>query len=355
LRVLAMSSVEPELDDPPEGAPTPRKVSSVILRAWIDGLGIPDRDRHAMLDQLGIEPAILERWDLLVDEEVELTLVRWAVERFGPGAGLEAGSGLQRGALSVLEYLMRSADDFGNALQFMIRYQHLIGTPPTFARHANDGVHIALARPYDETSPIEVAIAEFFLTALVVAARDATEPAWTPMRVAFRHAPAASEERYCEALRGSLAFEASESAVVIDRDVLHRPMRGADPRLHRLLIDCMKSVLGPRALGGRIADEVHAVVLELLPTGRLAVGSVAGQLGLTARTLQDRLKDEGTSYTELLESARRDLAHRYLREDPLSVPDIALLLGYSEASAFHRAFKRWTGLTPRQYRSRRLP
>jgi AraC-like DNA-binding protein len=350
-----MSSVQPELDDTPEGATAPRKVSSVILRAWIDGLGIVDRDRHEMLDQLGIEPAILERWDLLVDAEHELALVRWAVARYGPGAGLQAAGGLQRGALSVLEYLVRSADDFGTAMQVLVRYQHLLGTPPTFARLPDDGVQLVLERPYDISSAVEVAIAEFMLVAIVIAVRDSTEPAWNPTRVAFRHAPAGGEARYCETLRCGLAFEASQSAMSIDREALNRPMKGADPRLHRLLIDCMKSVLGPRALGGRIADEVGAAVLELLPTGRLAVGSVAGQLGLTARTLQDRLKDEGTSYTELLESARRDLAHRYLREDQLSVPDVALLLGYSEASAFHRAFKRWTGLTPRQYRSRQLP
>jgi AraC-like DNA-binding protein len=350
-----MSSVEPELDTTPEGAPAPRRVSSVILRAWIDGLGIVDRDRHEMLDQLGIEPALLERWDLLVDAELELAFVRWAVMRYGPGVGLQAASGLQRGALSVLEYLVRSADDFGTAMQVLVRYQHLIGTPPMFARLPDEGVHLVIDRPYDIASAVEVAIAEFLLVAIVVVVRDATEPAWNPTRVAFRHAATGSEAQYCETLRCGLAFGAPQSAVIIDREALHRPMKGADPRLHRLLVDCMKSVLGPRALGGRIADEVGVIVLELLPTGRLAVGSVAGQLGLTARTLQDRLKDEGTSYTEVLESARRDLAHRYLREEQLSVPDVATLLGYSEASAFHRAFKRWTGLTPRQYRSRQLP
>jgi AraC-like DNA-binding protein len=323
-----MSSAELELDDAPDGSPARRKVSTVILRAWIHGLDMPERERHALLEELGIEPAILERWDLLVDAELELELVRWAVIHRGPGVGLDAAAALHRGGLSVLEYLMRTADDVGSALQMLIRYQHLLATPPTYARMTEDDVRITLARPYDISSAVEVAI---------------------------RHAPTTARERYREKLRCTVDFDAAESMLVLDRDLLDRRMTDADPRLQRLLLDCMKSVLGPRALGGRIADEVHAVVLELLPTGRLAVGTVAGQLGLTARTLQDRLKDEGTSYTELLESARRDLAHRYLREDQLSVPDVALLLGYSEASAFHRAFKRWTGLTPRQYRSRRLP
>ena len=350
-----MSSAELELDDAPDGSPARRKVSTVLLRAWIHGLDMPERERHALLEELGIEPAILERWDLLVDAELELELVRWAVIHRGPGVGLDAAAALHRGGLSVLEYLMRTADDVGSALQMLIRYQHLLATPPTYARMTEDDVRITLARPYDISSAVEVAIAEFALAALVFSGRDATEPPWDPARVIFRHAPTTARERYREKLRCTVDFDAAESMLVLDRDLLDRRMTDADPRLQRLLLDCMKSVLGPRALGGRIADEVLAVVLELLPTGWLAVGTVAGQLGLTARTLQDRLKDEGTSYTELLESARRDLAHRYLREDQLSVPDVALLLGYSEASAFHRAFKRWTGLTPRQYRSRRLP
>jgi AraC-like DNA-binding protein len=325
----------------------------VILLAWIDGLGIPDRDRRAVLQELGIEPAILDRWDLLVDRELELALVRWAANHYGPSVGLEAVAGLHRGSLSVVEYLMRTADDFGSALETLVRYQHLLGTSPMFVRHTDDAVHLGLAQPYDIASTVEVAIAEFTLAALVACGSDATNPPWKPARARFRHAATTSEERYRERLGCPVEFHADASEVVLARDVLELPMNAADPRLQGLLLDCMKSVLGPHALGGRIADEVHAIVLELLSTGRLAVGTVAGQIGLTARTLQDRLKDEGTSYSEVLETARRELAHRYLREDQLSVPDIALLLGYSEASAFHRAFKRWTGLTPRQYRSRR--
>ncbi len=351
-----MSDAELEVDDEmPDGGPATRKVSTVILRAWLHALDIPERERLDVLEKLGIEPAILERWELLVDADLEVGLVQWAIDHRGPGVGLEAAAALQRGGLSVIEYLMRTSDDLGGALQMLIRYQHLLGTPPTFVRHTDDEIRIALARPYDIGTPVEVAIAEFTLASIVATGRGATHPPWSPARIGFRHAPTVGTERYCEQLRCPIDFHAEESVLVLDRELLRRPMRDADPRLQRLLLDCMKSVLGPRALGGRIADEVHAVVIELLATGRLAVGTVAGQLGLTARTLQDRLKDEGTSYTELLESARRDLAHRYLREDQLSVPDVALLLGYSEASAFHRAFKRWTGLTPRQYRSRRLP
>src|SRR5690606_10686675 len=110
------------------------------------------------------------------DAELELGVVRWAVEQRGPGVGLEAATSLQRGGLSVLEYLVRTADDLGSALQMLIRYPHLLGTPATFTRHSDDEVRIALARPYDVDNAVEVAIAEFTLAAIVVAMRGATHP-----------------------------------------------------------------------------------------------------------------------------------------------------------------------------------
>ena len=79
---------------------------------------------------------------------------------------------------------------------------------------------------------------------------------------------------------------------------------------------------------------------------------VAERLGMSARTLQRKLHASGTSHQELLDEMRRDLAVRYLREPGMAVCEVAYLLGFSESSAFHRAFKRWTGTTPSEFRRR---
>lgn len=84
--------------------------------------------------------------------------------------------------------------------------------------------------------------------------------------------------------------------------------------------------------------------------GNTAVDRVAEQLGMSARTLQRKLRTFGTSHQELLDEMRKDLAMRYLHEPEMAVCEVAYLLGFSESSAFHRAFKRWTGTTPSEFR-----
>jgi AraC-like DNA-binding protein len=95
-----------------------------------------------------------------------------------------------------------------------------------------------------------------------------------------------------------------------------------------------------RALGSRIAS------------GETRMSSIARQLGMSERTLQRRLAEEGASYQELLEEVRKAAAGRYLEESPLAIGEIAYLLGYSEPAAFHRAFRRWHATTPEDFRAR---
>jgi len=97
---------------------------------------------------------------------------------------------------------------------------------------------------------------------------------------------------------------------------------------------------------------VKRVLHEVLRTDDAQVDLVAKRLGLTGRSLQRRLKDEGTSFQTVREEVRRELARRYL-DDGLAIAEISFLLGFSEPSAFFRAFKRWTGETPVAHRQRR--
>ncbi|WP_313462863.1 helix-turn-helix domain-containing protein, partial [Pseudomonas nitroreducens] len=102
-----------------------------------------------------------------------------------------------------------------------------------------------------------------------------------------------------------------------------------------------------------ISGRVVALLGEQLARGEPGRASVASELGLSERTLQRRLAEEGSSYQQLLADTRRQLAERYLGEGNLPATDIAALLGYSEPSVFFRAFRHWTGLTPGEYRQRR--
>jgi len=100
----------------------------------------------------------------------------------------------------------------------------------------------------------------------------------------------------------------------------------------------------------RITEKVKAVIIDQLPSGNVTDENVARALYMSSRKLQRQLQSDGTTFNALLNEIRQDLAQKYLREQDTSMTEIAFLLGFSESSAFSRAFKRWMGVTPTQYR-----
>ena len=100
-----------------------------------------------------------------------------------------------------------------------------------------------------------------------------------------------------------------------------------------------------------LIDQVRNVIADEFRGGEPSLERIADHLGLTPRTLQRKLQELGTSYNDVLDQMRRQLAERYLREPQMAICEVAYLLGFSESSSFHRAFKRWTGVTPKEFRS----
>ncbi len=104
-----------------------------------------------------------------------------------------------------------------------------------------------------------------------------------------------------------------------------------------------------------VRSKVEDILPELLPHGGATVSEVARRLGMSSRTLSRKLAHEGTSFAEILEQLRAALAKRYIGDETLPVSEIAWLLGYREVSSLTHAFERWTGMTPRRFRSGQLP
>jgi AraC-like DNA-binding protein len=104
-----------------------------------------------------------------------------------------------------------------------------------------------------------------------------------------------------------------------------------------------------------LSDRVRQILMQEVPGGNPSLEWVASRLALSPRTLQRRLRDEGTTHVALLDDLRRDLAIGYLKEKRVPIGEIAFLLGFSEPSAFHRAFRRWTGSTPGEVRNQTAP
>lgn len=128
-------------------------------------------------------------------------------------------------------------------------------------------------------------------------------------------------------------------------------LEGANPELARLNDEVALRYLA-RFDRDKLNSRLRAALVEQLPRGEPSAAKLAVMLNLSLRSLQRRLADEGTSYEDLLTSTRRELALSHLADRRYSIGEVAYLLGFADASSFNRAFKRWTGQTPGQYRER---
>lgn len=191
--------------------------------------------------------------------------------------------------------------------------------------------------------------AEFILAAMLIAARKATAADFAPLEVRFRHAQPENLTEHRRIFRAPLRFAQPANQLVISRALLDRPLIKSDPGLSAMLDRCLRAALERippvTTLSGRVR---HLLAIDL--TGNVGVESVAQKLHMSRRTLHRQLADEGTSFRQLLDDLRRELATRYLSEPRMATATVAFLVGFSEPSAFHRAFKRWYGTTPAEYR-----
>lgn len=168
-----------------------------------------------------------------------------------------------------------------------------------------------------------------------------------PLAVEFaRPAP------YRRVFRAPVRFDAAANALEYARADVEDRLPAGNAELARGNDEVLVRYLA-RLGQSRLASRVQQALLDAMPAGAPSKSAVARTLGMSARNLQRRLAEEGTSFSALLADARVSLARTYVDEGRLSVTEIAFVLGFADTSAFSRAFKRWTGLSPRAYAARR--
>jgi AraC-like DNA-binding protein len=187
----------------------------------------------------------------------------------------------------------------------------------------------------------------------VAACRQITQPHWTPLAVTFVHAcpPITSEhERFFGC---PIYFASTKNAVTIRKSDMELFNPKSDPMLLQILLELAETALARIATPSDLTQNVQTLVASRLEGGPPKLRDTARELGLSARTLQRRLSDEGRTYREVVEAVRRNLAITLLTATAHTPTDVAYMTGYSELPAFQTAFRRWTGKTPRQYRQNR--
>ncbi|MDT4844907.1 hypothetical protein FQZ97_788770 [compost metagenome] len=248
----------------------------------------------------------------------------------------------------MLGYLVQSSPTLGDALDAELRYQRLVGEGGSLAQEVRGDELWTLYRPLHPHLPATRAR----VLALMAFWLELMRPLLAELRLlraCFVHPEPADTALYQQFFACPLQFEAQEYALVLPLALRSAPLKQANPPLQAVLRQHAEALLARLPSEG-LRARVVALLGAQLARGEPDRGALASALGVSERTLQRRLADEGSSYQQLLNDTRRHLAERHLQEGRLPIAEIAVLLGYSEPSVFFRAFRQWTGLTPGDYR-----
>ena len=323
----------------------------LLLLTYAEQRGI---DTDELMQAASLTPEALKDPDSRIPLSAQLKLWRALIEHTESAAcGLEIGRSVSAEQLGVVGYTMAYSQTLGQAYQRLARYMRIISEATIF-----EVVHCAdSARLQFTTHPYLVALRhpiEGQVAAILTVGRKITQTDFVPLEISLPTTKPINTRIYRETFRCRLRFDQPEAAFVLTTDQMQLPLNAADGTLSGYLEELASAKLHAlRTPQEPFGDTVRRMLWSDLSSGKPELSNVASQLGISARTLQRRLRQNGTSYSLVLDELRREVSSELLVEGNLAVSDVAYLLGYSEPSAFQRAFRRWYELTPRQFKSRR--
>jgi AraC-like DNA-binding protein len=325
--------------------------SVAFLRALLDRGRVAGVDPDAVLRDAGVSretladvngwipvDAMAHAWTLVSERAADVDF------------GLHAAETLPVGVFGVLEFATMSSPNIQGTLERVARYYRLMGAMSEIALEiGRDSARVVL-RPAVPIDPARLRhYHEYTVAFLVSRGRMLGGDAVAPSEVRFMHPAPASTAEHARVLRAPVRFGQPVNELVVPRAVLDIPLPFADAATSEALGRAGETLLS--ASPHDVVARARAAARTALDTGDASLETVARSLHVGARTLQRRLGERGTSYARVLDEVRRETAQRWLEQGSMSFGEIAFGLGFSEPSAFHRAFKRWTGRTPRSYRA----
>lgn len=272
-----------------------------------------------------------------------------------PNLALHAAEALPFGAYKVVDFLTAHSPTVGEAFRRVAAYFPLVDSravlevidepaEPASARHQ------LVMRTRDPGVALIPAAQEYTFAALVVRARVVAGDDWAPdaVEVTFPEPTDSTELR--RVFRTELRFGRRVPRLCFSRASFDAPVRGAEPALLAVLEDHARRLVAELPPSDDLVGRVCAAIAEELTGGNASATRIARRLATSERTLQRRLHAEGRTFAQVLDETREAVAKTHLKDRGLSLAEVAWLLGFSDQSAFTRAFRRWTGKTPGAWR-----
>lgn len=323
-------------------------VLGVSTRALLDACDALGASGDAIARAAGIDRAALADPDARVSRASIGAVWQAAYAATGDAAlALHAAERAPDGAYPVLDYLGAASATLGEAIERLSRYFVLLGDI-SLRVEAGPRAHRLVLESTAPGVPLPMPAQEYTLAALLLRTRKRCGVAWTPSHVELTGPGPFSAEH--TRVFGVAPRAAETAGLGITRADWDRPCVAADPALASLLEAHARAVVQQLPRGGDTARAVAEVVGRSLEGGEPSLALVARKLGQSARTLQRRLEEEGTSVAAIVRAERERLAKEQLGRPGVSLAELAFLLGFSDQSAFTRAFRRWTGTTPARFR-----
>lgn len=330
-----------------------------MLRSLVQFLEARGLDGEAMCARADLNYQALQQSDEFFDAACYPALLQAAVDASrDPLLGLRFGMAAEPDRWGVLGYIMSVCGTLGEAMQCQQRYQSLVGSIGSIAVEPVDtgqpGEFLKLS--WQTAKPPLPAMAEEAVAGWVRFGRWITHTDRSPQQVAFKHAPPEDpklRDEYWHFFRCPVQFNADYNGLVISIDMLSLSLKQPDRKMRDWLQQHVEDRLQQLDQENELIARLRGYIEKQLPKGVPEIGAVADAFNLSTRTLQRRLKEQNETYKSFVEHTRSRLAKRYLDMGRYNLTEITFLLGFSEQSAFSRAFKRWTGVTPRDYQRQR--
>jgi AraC-like DNA-binding protein len=253
---------------------------------------------------------------------------------------------------NALDLVVRNSATMGQALR---REVELFSVSTTLADlkliEAPRTARLLLVPRQPLAAPLDVVAEILFVLVHLARIREATGThalleGWLRMRRPGR----ALARAISETAGGPVRFGATETAVVLPSSILDEPVREAKPVIEAASLVYVDALRRRLERDVQVRSRLARELLTMLPLGELTLGAAARRLATTPRTLQRKLRDEGTSFQQVIDEVRREMTVALIRDHATPTSEIAFVLGFRDLSSFHRAFKRWMGIPPGEFR-----
>ena len=263
---------------------------------------------------------------------------------------LRAGAAMRCDDYGAFGLAWKSATDLRGSYKRAERYARVLTSVSTYeVERINEGAFMHLHRDGERRLGLRISN-EATIASIASISREVSTKAFIPIAVYFKHSAPESIEEHEKYFGCPVYFESDRDALLISNETLQTPNKLGDASISRFFDTHLEAELSKLEDEYSLDRKVRLQVSQALSEGVPMLSDVARRLGMSGRTLQRRLSDEGYSYQTLVDEARRQLAKRLLRQTNFSLVEVAFMTGFSEQSAFTRAFKRWAGQTPRSFR-----